>query len=435
MSFYILVQGIFPILWSIVSEMKGRKLVYILSITFLMIGSIVIALSKNIGLVIGMRTIQAIGSSGVLLMGAATLADVYDPHQRGTMVGIYCSAPLLGPSIGPIMGGVLTQTLGWRAIFWFLAIWGGIMLAVSIFLFKDTFRRERSSIYQAVLQRIQRLPDTEVASGVKKSACGDMGKFQEKSTDVEAARTTKAVKDVTVTFTDVNPVPAYVKILGDKNNLAIILSTGLGFGLSCTIGYTCARTLSLYYNYDALKTAFVLLFYGIGGIFGSILGGRWSDRSLMQMKAANGGVSSPEERLESTKVAMWGLPPSVVAHAWVCQERVHIAAMCATLFFTGFFLIWIYLTSLAYIVDANVGRSSSAVATNSSCSGVIAFISLEVAVPLQDGMGDGGLYIMWAGLMLILDLIVLVVLYKGKQWREKSSEKGSSQSADRKSVV
>lgn len=39
---------------------------------------------------------------------------------------------------------------------------------------------------------------------------------------------------------------------------------GLGFGLSCTIGYTCARTLSLYYNYDALKTAFVLLFYGIG---------------------------------------------------------------------------------------------------------------------------------------------------------------------------
>lgn len=210
-----------------------------------MTGSIVIALSKNIGLVIGMRTIQAIGyilfrlrhaiiylnapfhrSSGVLLMGAATLADVYDPHQRGTMVGIYYSAPLLGPSIGPIMGGVLTQTLGWRAIFWFLAIWGGIMLVVSIFLFKDTFRRERSSIYQAVLRRIQRLPDTEVASGVKKSACGDMGKFQEKSTDVEAARTTKAVKDVTVTFTDVNPVPAYVKILGDKNNLAIILSTG-----------------------------------------------------------------------------------------------------------------------------------------------------------------------------------------------------------------
>lgn len=161
-----------------------------------MTGSIVIALSKNIGLVIGMRTIQAIGyilfrlrhaiiylnapfhrSSGVLLMGAATLADVYDPHQRGTMVGIYYSAPLLGPSIGPIMGGVLTQTLGWRAIFWFLAIWGGIMLAVSIFLFKDTFRRERSSIYQAVLRRIQRLPDTEVASGVKKSACGDMGKF------------------------------------------------------------------------------------------------------------------------------------------------------------------------------------------------------------------------------------------------------------------
>lgn len=54
----------------------------------------------------------------------------------------------------------------------------------------------------------------------------EMGNIQQKSTDAEAARTTEVVKDVTVTFTDVNPVPAYVKILGCKNNLAIVLSTG-----------------------------------------------------------------------------------------------------------------------------------------------------------------------------------------------------------------
>lgn len=58
-----------------------------------------------------------------------------------------------------------------------------------------------------------------------------------------------------------------------------------------------------------------------------------------------------------------------------------------------------------------MGRSSSAAATNSSCSNVLVFVALEVAVPLQNSMGDG-LYIMWACLMLILYLIVLVVLYK-----------------------
>lgn len=47
---------------------------------------------------------------------------------------------------------------------------------------------------------------------------------------------------------------------------------------------------------------------------------------------------------------------------------------------------WIYTSTLAYIVDANIGRSSSAVATNSAVRGVSAFVALEVAVPLQVGL-------------------------------------------------
>jgi hypothetical protein len=44
---------------------------------------------------------------------------------------------------------------------------------------------------------------------------------------------------------------------------------------------------------------------------------------------------------------------------------------------------WIYTSTLAYIVDANVGRSSTAVATNSSFRGLFAFIAAEIAVPVQ----------------------------------------------------
>ncbi|OJA19748.1 hypothetical protein AZE42_11228, partial [Rhizopogon vesiculosus] len=74
---------------------------------------------------IGMRILQGAGSSAIFAIGAGTLADIYEPHQRGTMMGVYYSAPLLGPSLGPIIGGALTQGLSWRAIFWFLVIWGG----------------------------------------------------------------------------------------------------------------------------------------------------------------------------------------------------------------------------------------------------------------------------------------------------------------------
>ncbi|KAJ8690654.1 hypothetical protein PTI98_012064 [Pleurotus ostreatus] len=53
------------------------------------------------------------------------------------------------------------------------------------------------------------------------------------------------------------------------------------------------------------------------------------------------------------------------------------------LFLNGFFSIWIYASTLAYIVDANNGRSSTAMASNSAFRGISAFAATEIAVPLQ----------------------------------------------------
>ncbi|KIJ09032.1 Drug:H+ antiporter-1 family protein [Paxillus involutus ATCC 200175] len=437
LSLFILIQGNFPVIWSAISEIKGRKLVYLVSVTLFTLGSVVVAVSKTIGVVIGMRVIQGAGSSAVIAIGAATLADIYEPHQRGTMMGVYYSAPLLGPSLGPIIGGALTQALSWRAVFWFLVIWGGVIFAAFLFLFNDTFRKERSLAYQSVLKRHVRERElTQAVQSEEKPVSEEKmseegGREQSMPKDIEAqpvAIPPVTIKDVKLSLADVNPFPPYLRILSRKNNVAILIPSGLLFAFSFSITYTCARTLALYYNYDALKTGLVLLSYGIGSIIGSVLGGRWSDRTLARLKAANGGVSFPEMRLESTKIAMWWLPLSVVGYAWVCQERVHISAICVMLFFAGFFSIWIYASTLAYIVDANTGRSSSAVATNSSFRGAAAFIAAEIAVPLQDAMGDGGLYTLWAGLMLLAELMILLVLYRGKQWREASIEKEKERS-------
>ncbi|KAH7885145.1 vacuolar DHA amino acid exporter [Phlebopus sp. FC_14] len=429
LSLFILVQGNFPLIWSAISEIKGRKLVYLLSVALFTLGSIIVAVSRTIGLVIGMRIVQGAGSSAVIAIGAATLADIYEPHQRGTMMGVYYSAPLLGPSLGPIIGGALTQGLNWRAVFWFLVIWGGVILAAFFFLFRDTFRKERSLTYQNVLRkrlREQTLAQQKEGQNVKgKNVTEDEGQARTPD-DVEAQPAiaqAPAINEVKLSLADVNPLPPYLVILKRKNNVAILIPSGILFAFSFSIAYTCARTLANEYNYDALKTGLVLLSFGIGSMAGSILGGRWSDRTLARLKAANGGTSFPEMRLESTKIAMWWFPPAVVGYGWVCQERVHISAMCVMLFLAGFFSIWIYASTLAYIVDANTGRSASAVATNSSFRGASAFIAAEIAVPLQNAIGDGGLYTLWAGVLLLAELMILLVLYKGKEWREASIEK------------
>ncbi|KAG1869008.1 MFS general substrate transporter [Suillus subalutaceus] len=439
LSLFILMQGNCPIIWSAISEIKGRKMVYLCSVALFTLGSAIVAVSNTIGLMIGMRILQGAGSSAVIAIGAATLADIYEPHQRGTMMGVYYSAPLLGPSLGPIIGGALTQGLGWRAIFWFLVIWGGMIFSAFLFLFKDTFRKERSTTYQSVLKRRLREQQSSEAKdeprkiSEKESQMNDEKRMGSKDVgaqtspkDIEGQPTAipaSAIREVKLSISDVNPFPPYLSIVSRKNNFAILIPSGLIFSFSNGIAYTCARTLSMYYNYDAMKTGLVLLAFGIGSVAGSILGGRWSDRTLARLKAANGGSSFPEMRLESTKVAMVWLPLSVIGYAWVCQERVNVAAICVMLFLAGFSSIWIYTSTLAYIVDANTGRSSTAVAANSSFRGLFAFVAVEIAVPLQDSIGDGGLYTLWAGLLVIADCLILLVLYKGRKWREASVER------------
>ncbi|KAJ7668240.1 major facilitator superfamily domain-containing protein [Mycena rosella] len=388
-----------PLFWSAISEVKGRKLVYVVSIAIFTAGSVVVALSKTIELVIVFRCIQATGSSAVMAIGAATLAYIFDSIECGTKLGFYYMAPLLGPSLAPIMGGVLTQGFSWRAPFWFLVVVSGLScLSILVFL-KDTFRQERSMTYQSVLKsrlkaRSASATTSCTASVAEKEPVGVVENL--KATDLEKQ---DAVPDVAaalpvikLTMRDVNPFKPLRQVLRRTNNLVILLApVRLMFAFNFVVVYSASRTLESAYGYNALKVGLVLLSFGLGNLGGSIFSGRWSDKTLAWLKAANGRVSDPEMRLKSTALGLCLLPPSVLVFGWVSEKRMH-SPRCA----------WAYTSTLAYIVDANNGPSST------------------VAVPLQDSVGDGWQYTIWAGLLVLVGLLVLLVVRKGGAWREAS---------------
>ncbi|KAF8895359.1 vacuolar DHA amino acid exporter [Infundibulicybe gibba] len=417
-STFILVQGLVPLIWSTISEVKGRKLVYLASLSLFTVGSVVVAVSHNIGLVIGFRCLQAAGSSAVISIGAATLADIFEPAERGRKMGIYYIAPLLGPALGPIFGGVLTTGFDWRAIFWFLAIVSGTSGMLFVIFFKDTYRRERSLTYQNVMKQIMEKRSAKWKNDVEAHALERKPETTDSVKNIQ-----KPSPPLRLSLTDINPFKPIGLVLRRKNNVIILLASGLQFAFGFFIAYTTARTLSSKYHYNALKIGLVLLANGLGGMAGSLLGGRWSDRELARLKQANGGVSSPEMRLKSTLLGVVLLPPFILAFGWICAKQVHIAAVCVMLFGCGFFSIWAYSSTLAYLVDANTGRSSTAVATNSAFRGVFAFTATEIAVPLQDGLGDGWTYTIWCGLMALSGALIMLVFWKGGAWRQASEQR------------
>jgi MFS family permease len=54
--------------------------------------------------------------------------DITEPYEKGKFMALFQASAMLGPTLGPLLGGVFAQTLGWRAIFWFLAIATGVVL-------------------------------------------------------------------------------------------------------------------------------------------------------------------------------------------------------------------------------------------------------------------------------------------------------------------
>ena len=137
------------------------------------------------------------------------------------MMGIYYAAPLLGPSLGPLIGGILTQVFSWRATFWFLVIFGGLSL-LSFLFFKDTFRRERSKAYQSALCRAQ-------ASKLTPRHSSNDVKGAESNGDIERgslADIPQSFADVKLSLKDVNPLEPLIPILRRWNNIMILIPSG-----------------------------------------------------------------------------------------------------------------------------------------------------------------------------------------------------------------
>jgi MFS family permease len=115
---FLLSSAVFLVPLGKLADIKGRKRIFFIGNIIIAASSILCALSPSGALLISLRAIQGIGSAMVFGTGIAIITSVYPPKERGKAIGITVTAVYIGLSLAPFLGGILTQYLGWRTIFY-----------------------------------------------------------------------------------------------------------------------------------------------------------------------------------------------------------------------------------------------------------------------------------------------------------------------------
>jgi MFS family permease len=114
---YILTSASLLLPFGRLADIYGRKKIFIWGAFTFCLGNLFCIFTTSIPLLIGSRVIQGIGLSMMLSTSIAMLSSFYPPEKRGGVLGINAATAYLGVSLGPFLGGVLTDHIGWRSIF------------------------------------------------------------------------------------------------------------------------------------------------------------------------------------------------------------------------------------------------------------------------------------------------------------------------------
>lgn len=114
---YLLGAAVFQIPFGRLADVRGRKRIFAAGAVVSALSSVLCALANSAGLLIAARALQGIGGAMIFSTGVALLTAAYPPSRRGRVLGINVAFTYSGLSLGPVLGGILTQQLGWRSIF------------------------------------------------------------------------------------------------------------------------------------------------------------------------------------------------------------------------------------------------------------------------------------------------------------------------------
>jgi EmrB/QacA subfamily drug resistance transporter len=116
---YLLTSTISGPLYGKLSDLFGRRPVFLFGIGVFMVGSLLAGLSQEMWQLVAARGVQGLGAGALFPIALAVIADLFAPSERGRYQGLFGAVFGLSVLIGPAIGGLITDTIGWPFVFFF----------------------------------------------------------------------------------------------------------------------------------------------------------------------------------------------------------------------------------------------------------------------------------------------------------------------------
>ncbi|KAK2606022.1 hypothetical protein QQS21_003540 [Conoideocrella luteorostrata] len=421
---YMIFQGITPMFIGSLADSGGRRPAYVVCFIIYIAANIGLALAPNYGALLGLRCLQSAGSSSTVALCTAVVADIVTSAERGQYVGFTVVPNVLAPALGPVIGGLLSQYLGWRAIFWFLAIFAGTAVVIIVLIFPETCRHivgdgsaTPPPLYRSVWQTVQ------LQRRRKLRQKNGLGKV---STNSSTASTRDKFK-----FKAPN-VLGSLFLLFEKETALLLWTSSLVFAGFYCIATSMPSLFSARYGYNEIQVGLMYLPLAFGSICAAFIVGP-SINNNFKRHCIKSGIpynrsTQPDLShfpIERARLEI-GLPllclagASLIGWGWVMHVVTHVAVPCVMSFILGVGMIGFNNTTNILLVDVHPGKAGTATAANNLTRCLVGAGASAAIIPMIDAIGVGHAFTFVGGLYFICVVPLLVILKCGMRWRAEA---------------
>lgn len=345
-SLFVLGFAVGPLLWAPMSELYGRQFVFIISYGGFMAFIAGTAGAKNITTLLVLRFFAGSFGSSPFTNAGGQIADVFSAAERGLAMSLFALAPFLGPTIGPIAGGFLAESKGWRWVQGMMAIFVGVMWLLGVLFVPET--------YSPVILRKRAAKLSSISGKVYRTREDAAGRISTRS-----AITTSLVRPWILLFKE--PIVLVLSIY-----MAIIYGTlYMLFGAFPIV-------FQLHRGWSEGVSGLAFLGVAVGMIIAVTLGPLGNKR-YMKVAAEHGGIAPPESRLDAAVIGAIAVPIGLFWFAWTNSPSTHWLVPIAAGVPFGFGMVLIFLSIINYLIDSYTIFAASALAANSVLRSLLGF--------------------------------------------------------------